>query len=64
MYNEEVLAEDKEQAIKDALIQMKDDEEGLAILQEVLGTDAMIATNSQDHLGTYTWNLHKIWQCI
>ena len=43
MYNEEVLAEDKEQAIQDALVQMKDDEQGLAILQEVLGTDAMIA---------------------
>ena len=60
MYNEEVLAEDKEQAIQDAMVQMKDDEQGLAILQEVLGTDAMIATNSQDHLGTYGAALENI----
>ena len=30
------------------------------ILQEVLGTDAMIATNSQDHLGTYGAALENI----
>ena len=59
MYNDEVLAEE-EQAIQDALIKMKDDAEGLAILNEVLGTDAMVATNSQDHLGTYGAALENI----
>ena len=34
--------------------------EGLAILQEVLGTTAMISTNSQEHLGTYGAALENI----
>ena len=32
---------------------MKDDSQGLKILQEVLGTDAMVSTNATTHLGTY-----------
>ena len=64
MYNEEILAEDKEQLIKDALISMKDSTEGLAILQEVLGTTAMISTNSEEHLGTYGAALENIWHII
>ena len=60
MFNDEVLADDKEQLIRDAFVNMKDSEEGLEILQEVLGTDAMVATNAQDHLGTYGAALENI----
>ena len=32
---------------------MNDNEEGLAILNNVLGTEAIIATDTETHLGTY-----------
>ena len=60
MYNEEVLSEQKEALILTVLTEMKDDEEGLKILQEVLGTDAMVQTNSSNHLGTYGAALENI----
>ena len=51
MFNDDVLNDDKEVMIQDALVAMNDDEQGLAILNNVLGTDAIIATDTD--LGTY-----------
>ena len=53
MFNDAVLDDDKEVMIRDALVAMKDNSEGLGILNDVLGTDAMIATDTETHLGTY-----------
>ncbi len=53
MYNSDVLDDAKEATIRDALVAMKDDAEGLKVLQEVLGTDAIISTTASEHLGTY-----------
>ena len=53
MFNDAVLDDAKEVLIRDALVAMKDDAEGLAILDNVLGTSAMIATDATTHLGTY-----------
>ncbi len=60
MFNNDVLDDDKEVKIRDALVQMKDDSQGLKILQEVLGTDAMVSTNATTHLGTYGNALQNI----
>ena len=53
MFNDAVLDDDKEEMIRDALVEMKKDVEGLEILNNVLGTDAMISTDTETHLGTY-----------
>ena len=53
MFNDDVLDDDKEVMIRDALVAMKDNDEGLTILTNVLGTSAMIATDTDEHLGTY-----------
>ena len=60
MYNDDVLDDDKEVLIRDALVAMKDDADGLAILNNVLGTSAMIATDADTHLGTYGAALENI----
>ena len=60
MYNSDVLAADKVTLIQDALVAMKDDTNGLEILNNVLGTDAMIVTDAQIHLGTYGAALQNI----
>ena len=60
MFNDDVLDDDKEVKIRDALVQMKDDSQGLKILQEVLGTDAMVSTDATTHLGTYGNALQNI----
>lgn len=60
MFNNDVLDDDKEVKIRDALVQMKDDSQGLKILQEVLGTDAMVSTDATTHLGTYGNALQNI----
>ena len=60
MFNDDVLDDDKEVKIRNALVQMKDDSQGLKILQEVLGTDAMVSTNATTHLGTYGNALQNI----
>ena len=39
--------------IQNALVAMNDNDEGLAILNNVLGTEAIIATDAKTHLGTY-----------
>jgi ABC-type phosphate/phosphonate transport system substrate-binding protein len=53
MFNKGVLDDAKEVMIRDALVGMKDNEEGLAILNSVLGTNAMVSTDAETHLGTY-----------
>ena len=53
MFNKAVLDDAKEVMIRDALVGMKDNEEGLAILNSVLGTNAMVSTDAETHLGTY-----------
>ena len=60
MYNSDVLAADKVTLIQDALVAMKDDTNGLEILNNVLGTDAMIVTDAETHLGTYGAALQNI----
>ena len=59
MFNDDVLNDDKEVIIQDALVAMNDDEQGLAILNNVLGTDAIIG-NPFGHIwcriGEYSWN--------
>ena len=60
MYNNDVLAADKVTLIQDALVAMKDDTNGLEILNNVLGTDAMIVTDAETHLGTYGSALQNI----
>jgi ABC-type phosphate/phosphonate transport system substrate-binding protein len=60
MYNDAVLDDAKEVLIRDALVAMKDDLEGLEILTNVLGTSAMIATDTDAHLGTYGATLMNI----
>ena len=53
MFNDDVLNDEKELLIQNALVSMNDNEEGLAILNNVLGTEAIIATDTETHLGTY-----------
>ena len=53
MFNDAVLDDAKEVLIRDALVAMKDSEQGLEILTNVLGTNAMISTDADTHLGTY-----------
>ena len=60
MYNSDVLAADKVTLIQDALVAMKDDSSGLDILSNVLGTEAMISTDTETHLGTYGDALQNI----
>ena len=60
MYNDDVLDDGKEVMIRDAFVAMKDDTEGLAILNNVLGTNAIIATDADTHLGTYGAALKNI----
>ena len=60
MYNSDVLAADKVTIIQDALVGMKDDTNGLEILNNVLGTSAMISTDATTHLGTYGAALQNI----
>ena len=60
MFNDDVLDNDKEEKIRNALVQMENDSQGLKILQEVLGTDSMVSTDANTHLGTYGNALQNI----
>ncbi|MGB0651777.1 MAG: PhnD/SsuA/transferrin family substrate-binding protein [Thermoplasmatota archaeon] len=47
-------------ALTNALLALEDSEAGRDILDDVLETDGLVATNAQDHLGDYGRNLAKV----
>ena len=53
MYNPEFVTDDTKIKIQNALVGMKDNDEGAAILDSVLGTPGIVATDAATHLGTY-----------
>ena len=53
MYNPDYMDAETQKKIQDALIGMNDSTEGSAILENILGTPGITATDSQTHLGSY-----------
>ena len=53
MYNPEFVNDETKTKIQDALVAMKDDEEGVVILDKILGTPGITSTDAATHLGSY-----------
>ena len=53
MYNPEFVNDETKTKIQDALVAMKDDEEGVIILDKILGTPGITSTDAATHLGSY-----------
>ncbi len=53
MYNPEFVNDDTKTKVQDALVGMKDNDEGTAILDAVLGTPGIVTTDAATHLGSY-----------
>ena len=53
MYNPELLDSALIAAIQDALVGMKDSEEGQSVLANVLNTPSIVKTTAQEHLSSY-----------
>ena len=53
MYNPELLDSALIAAIQDALVGMKDSEEGQSVLTNVLNTPSIVKTTAQEHLSSY-----------
>lgn len=53
LYNPSTMDAETVELIQNALVDMNNDEEGTKILSDVLNTEGMVATNANDHLGTY-----------
>ena len=53
MYNPEFVNDETKTKIQDALVAMKDDEEGIVILDKILGTPGITSTDAATHLGSY-----------
>ena len=54
MYNPELLDSALIATIQDALVGMKDSEEGQSVLTNVLNTPSIVKTTAQEHLSSYT----------
>jgi len=53
MYNPEFVNDETKTKIQEALVAMKDDEEGVVILDKILGTPGITSTDAATHLGSY-----------
>jgi len=53
MYNPEFVDDETKVLIQDALVAMKDSDEGAAILANILGTPGVVTTDANTHLGSY-----------
>jgi melanoma-associated antigen p97 len=53
MYNPAKMSEDKATKIREALLGLNDNAEGVEILESVLNTPGLIQTNAEEHLGSY-----------
>ena len=53
MYNPEFVDDETKVLVQDALVAMKDSDEGAAILANILGTPGIVTTDATTHLGSY-----------
>jgi ABC-type phosphate/phosphonate transport system substrate-binding protein len=53
MYNPEFVTNETKTKVQDALVAMKDNDEGAAILDKILGTPGIVTTDAETHLGSY-----------
>ena len=53
MYNPEFVNDETKTKIQEALVAMKGDEEGVVILDKILGTPGITSTDAATHLGSY-----------
>ena len=53
MYNPELLDAELIASVQDALVGMKDSEEGQSVLTNVLNTPSIVTTTAQEHLSSY-----------
>ena len=53
MYNPEFVTNETKTKVQDALVAMKDNDEGSAILDKILGTPGIVTTDAATHLGSY-----------
>ena len=53
MYNPELLDAQLISSVQDALVAMKDSEEGQSVLTNVLNTPSIVKTTAQEHLSSY-----------
>ncbi len=53
MYNPDYMDIETQEKIQDALVGMKDSTEGTTILENILGTPGITATDANTHLGSY-----------
>ena len=53
LYNPDYMDSETVELVQNALVSLNDDSEGTEILKDLLNTDGMVATNADDHLGTY-----------
>ena len=60
MYNPEIMDNSTLELLTESLVGMSGDSEGALILENVLNTGAIVETNAQDHLGSYSTMLSNI----
>ena len=60
MYNPNLMNSTKAEAVKEALVAMKDDDAASKILENVLNTPGMVSTTTEDHLGSYSEAISNI----
>jgi ABC-type phosphate/phosphonate transport system substrate-binding protein len=53
LYNPDYMDSETVELVQNALVSLNDDSEGTEILKDLLNTDGMVATNADNHLGTY-----------
>ncbi len=60
MYNPEIMDNSTLELLTESLVGMSGNSEGALILENVLNTGAIVETNAQDHLGSYSTMLSNI----
>ena len=60
MYNPQFMDEELVNKVTTALVEMKDEADGEAILSDVLSTSAIVETDTETHLGSYSAVLSSI----
>ena len=53
LYNPDTMDIETVEKVQNALVSLNEDAEGREILSDLLNTDGMVATNADEHLGTY-----------